>query len=260
MIPEKFFVADVGNSRIKIACIQKSTIVPGTQSISNEEFIENPILDQQFSDVIVFASVNTKISEVLRSNNENMRILEIGKEIEILIKNKTQNPEQTGIDRLINCWAAFELYGKSAIVIDAGTAITIDYCNEYGEFEGGVIMAGYELQLRALNMFTSALPAVKFDENVYVNPIGRTTEEAMLAAVKYGIPGQIKACIDEISKHTGDKPRIIFTGGNSGNLENQLVEISEKKHMVYTVENLTIKGILRIACEYFRKSFKKSNH
>ena len=161
MIPEKFFIADLGNSRIKIARIENQEILKDTKTIANNEYLKNPEFDSSFSDIIVFASVSTEVSEALRQNNKNMRIFEIGSEIEIPIINNTHKPEQTGIDRLINCWYAHNLNpGKPIIVIDAGTAITIDYCNASGEFEGGVIMSGYDLQLKALNAFTSALPAI----------------------------------------------------------------------------------------------------
>ena len=251
MIPEKFYVADLGNSRIKIARIVNQEIIAETKTTANDEYLKNPRLDTEFSDILIFASVNSEVSRVLRKNNENMRIFEIGCEIEIPIKNKTLKPEQTGIDRLINCWFAYELHKKPVIVIDAGTAITIDYCNENGEFEGGIIMSGYELQLKALNEFTSALPLVTYDENPDIRPVGRTTEEAMLASVQFGIPGQINACIEEISKQAGENPKIYFTGGDSGVLQHNLLQNYGENYRNIPINNLTIAGILGIAKQYF---------
>jgi len=260
MKPGNFYAADLGNSRIKISQIYDGLVIRDTISMPNNDFLQYPELDTMYSKSIVFASVNSKVSDALRENNKDMKIFEIGKEIPIPILNKTDKPEQTGIDRLINCWYAYDFYGKPVIVIDAGTAITIDYCNENGEFEGGVIMAGLDLQLKALHTFTSALPEVEFIEKKKFNPVGKTTEEAMLASVKFGIPGQIKACVDEMTKKTKIKPLIFLTGGSSNILQLQLTKIMKLKYkffafdIVSTTSNFSIAAIHKIAYKYFAQN------
>ena len=58
---------------------------------------------------------------------------------------KVREPEKAGIDRLLNCFAAREIYGRECLVIDAGSAITIDFVSKNRVFEGGVIFPGVRL-------------------------------------------------------------------------------------------------------------------
>ena len=76
----------------------------------------------------------------------------------------------------------------------------------------------------------------------------------MLASVKFGIPGQIKACMDEITKHEATKPAIFLTGGNSGHIQQRLMEFCGKKYKIYPKKSITLEGILDIASVYFGKS------
>lgn len=73
----------------------------------------------------------------------NRRVVWVGRDLSLPIKVLTDAPEQTGIDRVLNVAAAYEQIGNGCVVVDAGTAITIDCCNDRGEFLGGAIAPGY---------------------------------------------------------------------------------------------------------------------
>src|SRR5688500_971819 len=58
----------------------------------------------------------------------------VGREIDLPIKVATERPEETGVDRVVNVAAAYEQMGKACVVVDAGTAITVNVCDDKGEF------------------------------------------------------------------------------------------------------------------------------
>lgn len=99
-------------------------------------------------------------------------------------------PERVGMDRLLNAVAANVLRrpGRPAIVIDVGTATTVDAVSKDGAFLGGAIIAGPELTARALHEYTAVLPLVTLDELAQSEPpvIGRNTQDAIRSGLYWG--------------------------------------------------------------------------
>ena len=126
---------------------------------------------------------------------------------------KTQSPENTGIDRIINAYGAKIKYKTPMIIVDVGTAITLDVISKDGDFLGGAIMPGINIQLKALSDYTSRLPNIK--PSLPDNVIGNNTENAILSGVINGIEGAIKHIIGKFNKEIGRAAYVIFTGGQA---------------------------------------------
>ena len=126
----------------------------------------------------------------------------------------TDAPEQTGVDRVVNIAAAYEQMGKACVVVDAGTAITVNVCNDSGDFLGGAIASGAGVQLAALHEKTAKLPSVPLDTPQGL--IGKSTEQAILHGVFYGIRGMVKELVENYATELGTWPDIIATGGDRG--------------------------------------------
>ncbi|MDQ7798037.1 MAG: type III pantothenate kinase [Candidatus Edwardsbacteria bacterium] len=122
-----------------------------------------------------------------------------------------RNPGKLGIDRLINAYAAYRLYGGPALVVDIGTAITWDAVTAKGEYLGGAIAPGPGIMARALTEHTAALPLVKLKQKP--RPAGRDTEECIQSGLYWGTVGMIKELVGRISRDAKPNPRVIFTGG-----------------------------------------------
>lgn len=168
---------------------------------------------------VVGASVNPALEEPLQQVVEQVtgrRILWVGKDIDLPIKVLTEEPQKTGVDRVLNMAAAYEQLGNACVVVDAGTAITVDVCNDAGEFLGGAIAPGVSLMLDALHEKTAALPRVEFD--VPTHEFGDTTREAILQGVYYGARGMVRELAERYATHLGQWPEIIATGGDSQKL------------------------------------------
>lgn len=137
----------------------------------------------------------------------------VGQQLDLPIEVLTENPKQTGVDRVLDIAAAYEQMQKACVVVDAGTAITINICDDKGRFLGGAIAPGAGLMLKAMHENTARLPEVAL--KVPESPIGKTTEEAMLQGVYHGIRGMVKELVESYATHLGFWPEIIVTGGDA---------------------------------------------
>jgi type III pantothenate kinase len=165
---------------------------------------------------VVGASVNPTIMESLEHaivQATGKPVEWVGREIDLPIKVMTDEPRETGVDRILNIAAAYEQMGKACVVVDAGSAITIDCCDDTGAFLGGAILPGVEMQLDALHQRTAKLPRVKFEHPK--GSIGQNTQQAILHGVYHGIRGTVKELVEQYAMQLGTWPDIICTGGDA---------------------------------------------
>jgi type III pantothenate kinase len=167
----------------------------------------------------VAASVNPPLEEPLAQAVEQAtgrRLLWVGRDIELPVKVRTDEPDQTGVDRVLNVAAAHEQMGKACVVVSAGTAITVDCCNDAGDFMGGAIAPGVSMMLDALHEKTALLPRIEFD--VPTGTFGKTTRDAILEGVWHGARGMVKELAEQYAVELGQWPEIIATGGDAQKL------------------------------------------
>ena len=134
-------------------------------------------------------------------------------------------PERAGIDRLLNVKSALELANTPVIVVDIGTAITVDCGLPPNIFLGGAILPGPNLWITALATQTEQLPKINLQKPDIT--IGRSTTEALQSGIYFGIIGAIKSLIDEIQKHDSElkKAKLFLTGGWAQTFKNDLSEL-----------------------------------
>jgi type III pantothenate kinase len=120
------------------------------------------------------------------------------------------NPKEVGADRIANAVAAYELYGGPSIVVDFGTANTIEAISDKGEYLGGAIFPGIEISLDALFARAAALRRVELVEPRHV--IGKSTVESIQSGALYGFSGQVDALVERFQKELGDCT-VVATGG-----------------------------------------------
>lgn len=117
-----------------------------------------------------------------------------------------------GTDRLLCCQGALIKYKPPFIVIDCGTATTINVIEESGAFIGGVILPGVITGMQAIASRTSLLQPVTITKPKSV--IGRSTAECMLSGVLYGSAAQLEGLVKRIWHETDEEMSVIITGGN----------------------------------------------
>jgi type III pantothenate kinase len=140
-----------------------------------------------------------------------------------------------GTDRLVNSFAAAEIYGAPCIVIAFGTASTIDAVDQDRAYLGGLIAPGPRTSAKALKMVTSKLPEVEVNEVTTV--INTDTMTAIQAGVFYSQIGLVETAIPRIKAEIGADAKVVATGGFAPLL-------ADKCHSIGIVEpDLTLYGL-----------------
>lgn len=132
------------------------------------------------------------------------------------LKIKTRNPLEVGADRIANAIAVAEMYPDfNVVVVDFGTAITLDAVTANREYLGGSICAGLGLAMGALGSKTAKLPFVEI--NAPKRALGRSTTEAIQSGLYFGYLGMIRNLVERIREEAfGEEPtRVVATGGFS---------------------------------------------
>lgn len=238
--------ADIGNTSITLGLFDEEALVEeyrlaSDKDLSLEEY--EVLLKTLFKDFkidgciigSVVEELNTKFKKAVDNIFKIDSIL-LSTKINTGVKISLKKPEEAGADRIANMAGAYVLYKRPAIVIDFGTATSFDIINAEGEFIGGVIAPGINLQLKALNKFTSKLP--KVDIAPSLTAIGNNTTDAILSGVIRGIACMVDGLVEQCEKELGTKATIIATGGYSG-----LIATYMKRPFDFINPTLTLEGL-----------------
>jgi type III pantothenate kinase len=132
------------------------------------------------------------------------------------LKIRYRNPVEVGPDRIANAIAATELYpNKALIIIDLGTATTIDVVSAARDYLGGIIMPGLRIAMESLEKNTARLPNVEIVQATEL--VGRSTVEGIQSGLFFGNLAVMRGLTHEIQKTTlkGERAMVIGSGGFS---------------------------------------------
>jgi type III pantothenate kinase len=192
---------------------------------------------------LLLASTNDTFAQRLASAVEDqlsVDVYRVGDDLPVPIGQDLDHETITGVDRLLNAAAAYDHVRQACVVVDAGTAVTIDFVDGKGTFHGGVIAPGAQMQLRSLHTDTAALPDLEFAQPDD-NPFGKSTTQAMLQGVFNGIRGLIRYQVERYAEFYAAYPMVIATGGNAQTL------LSDDPIVDRVVPQLTLLGIASAA-------------
>lgn len=152
-------------------------------------------------------------------------------------------PQEIGSDRIVDAYAAMKLYpDKNLIIVDFGTATTLDVLTAEGVYEGGVIFPGVMTSLRSLSDAASKLPHI--DLSVPTKVVGKNTVDGIRSGIVHGTGAMLDELVVRISAEMGWKDYVVLaTGGLSEMIR------SASKSITVIDRHLTLKGLY-----YFRKS------
>jgi type III pantothenate kinase len=153
--------------------------------------------------------------------------------------------EQVGVDRLLSALGAMDALVDPCpvVVVDIGTAVTIDAVTAEGAFLGGVIMPGSYLSSIALANYTDRLPEVEVnisDLQGLPLAIGTCTQDAIKGGLVWGLIGAIEAVVKQQQKVLGPGTHLIIDGADSSLVLNYPFDVSSMNH-------LCLRGIHHVA-------------
>ena len=252
-IPFPLVAADVGNHRIKLGLLETDSgdrpPEPSRWLAIAEDDLELDRITEWLSATALeavswwIASVNrptaTRLIDWLRSARPEDRVTLLAAG-DLPLEVALERPDMVGIDRLLDAVAANHLRRPDhpAIIVDLGSAITVDLVSPQGAFLGGVIMPGIAMSARALHEFTDLLPEIEMSElTAPLPPLGTSTVPAMRAGLFWGAVGAIRQLIDLLGDQVTGDPEIFLSGG-AGPAVAELLG-----HSVRHVPHLTLAGI-----------------
>lgn len=217
---------DIGNTNLVIGCIEndkilfKARIATDRLRTSDQYGVEiknmleaygvqiQDIDDCIISSVVppVFHSVRTGVIKVIGKQP-----MVVGPGLKTGLSIHVDVPSQVGSDRIVIAVAALAEYKAPLILMDLGTATTIDIVEPENKYLGGVIFPGVKISLDALTSRAAQLPAISLDRPKHV--IGKNTVDCMRSGMLYGTASMIDGLIDRIEEELGHSSTIIATGG-----------------------------------------------
>ncbi|HXG39369.1 MAG TPA: type III pantothenate kinase [Candidatus Limnocylindrales bacterium] len=226
-------VVDVGNSNLTLGLVRDRALVGTRRAVTRPEATADELealLDALLRldgvhltdvDAIACASVVPAVTTSLEAiaDRRGLRLL-LATAGTVPLAIRVERPSEVGADRLVNALAAARLYGTPAVVVDFGTATTLDCVDADGAYVGGAIAPGLELGLEALAARTAKLPRIEL--RLPERAIGRDTISAMQAGAILGYQalasGLLARVRRELAEAAGLEParvRTILTGGLS---------------------------------------------
>ena len=160
---------------------------------------------------------------------------------------KLKNKNEIGADRIVDAYAALELYGAPVIVVDFGTATTFDVISKNKDYLGGAITPGIMLARDALHERTAKLPKVEVKMPKLL--IGNDTVSAMQSGLYYGYIALVEGMIAKLKAQSSKlkSANVIATGGLAS-------LICKGTRVIDTIDmNLTLKGLYLIGVNNVRR-------
>ena len=249
---------DVGNTAIKLA-VQKGQEVTG-HTIAIDQTRWQEITIDWVRNQLGCGSTHWRVSSVHRRAAEKLiaaikddhrpaspATIDFVSHRDVPMPVKVDDPERLGIDRLLSAFAALQLIdleqrAGGMVVIDAGSAITVDFVDHDSIFCGGSIMPGLELQARSLAAGTDALPQVSWRAISTPRMPATNTHDAISSGILLGAAGAIDRLIECLVERSLEPQSVsvILTGGDSEVLSNHI----QRRHQCCS--HLVCRGLLEL--------------
>ncbi len=248
MVTGTFLLAlDVGNTDSVFGFFRGEALVyhrrVSTKAILKNKVQKNAVCNSAIVSSVV-PKINRSLKKFLKEKLKIKKVIFVNHRMNLPIKLKVDRPSEVGADRIVNNSAAYLKYGGPLLVIDFGTATTLDYIDTKGVYQGGMIIPGLKISAEALFQKAAKLPAVKL--KIPRRLLGKNTVHQMQSGIVLGYAAMIEGLILKISRQSkrAKRPKnlkVILTGG-MGHLLSPLIS---SRHVFDPF--LTLKGLNHLA-------------
>ena len=252
-----FLALDVGNTRLKWAEYD-APVVGASLLAHGAVFLEHidRLADEDWRDLAEPAAILGCVvagDAIKRRVAEQMEIWDvlprwvISSPQEAGLTNGYDHPARLGSDRWVAMIGAHHRLlargvRKPCLVVMVGTAVTVEAIDASGRFLGGIILPGHGIMLRALESGTAGLHVPTGE----VQDFPTNTSDALTSGGTFAIAGAVQRMVDNITRHCGEAPVCIMTGGAGWKMAPSMTVEFE------LVENLIFDGLLEIASRRFK--------
>ena len=209
---------DIGNTNLVIGCIEndkilfKARIATDAIRTSDQYGVEIKNMMEAFgiiSSVVppVFNSVKTGVIKVIRKQP-----MVVGPGLKTGLNIHMDVPSQVGSDRIVIAVAALAEYEAPMILMDLGTATTIEVVEPNNMYLGGIIFPGVRVSLDALTSRTAQLPGISLDRPKHV--IGKNTVDCMRSGMMYGTAAMLDGLVERIEREIILEKDLLLKGLN----------------------------------------------
>jgi type III pantothenate kinase len=250
-------VADVGNSRIKWGRCKDGSVadiivLPPDDPAAWQHQVESWGQGRPLSWAVsgVHPRRRDHLADWLRQRGDTVLVVDDWRQLPLQVP--LDHPERVGIDRLLDAVAARSRVQRHVpvILIDAGSAVTVDLLDTTGAFRGGAIFPGLRLMAHALHDHTALLPLVEVKK---ANPFlpGTSTEGAMRAGIFWAVAGGIKALARQLAGQgrypkdsylAGSPPRsaVVFLTGGDAEILAPVMDVDVQVWPAMTLEGIRL--------------------
>lgn len=242
-------LVDIGNSRTKWAFKQESGALGPMHACANAAIANNEdlrtMIEQSTKIVLACVAGDAVLLQFKALVPEKTSLHVVQSQAETCgVYNGYVQPETLGVDRWAALLGAWSVHSAPCVVVNAGTAITVDALNADGEFLGGMIVPGLGLMIQSLRKNTARLDVdIKAIE---VQDFPDNTADAIYAGCMNAAVGAVAAMAVHLAKHGDIMPRLVLSGGDAEALKNALQQVPFANLHVKSVimtENLVLQGL-----------------
>ena len=240
---------DIGNTNTSLAIIKGKKIKKRYFIHTDKEKVSSKSLKrllgknllkiEEVRVVSVVPKFLTIVKKSLKIILSKVPILIVGKDIKVPMKVKYHRPKDVGQDRLVTSFSAAKSCGLPVVSIDFGTAVTFDFVNKKGEYDGGLIFPGLRLGLETLTKNTALLP--KIDIKPTKGLVGQDTRSSMNKGTLFGYAAMCDGIIERAKKEYGKSLKVVATGGDA-----KLVA-KYSRHIKLISPDLIFKGLIELS-------------
>ena len=251
-----FLALDVGNTRLKWAQYDTPTVgakllaqgavfLENIDKLAEDEWCAMPQPSEILGCIVAGDAIKRRVAEQMELWEAAPRWV-VSSAAEAGLTNGYDHPARLGADRWVAMIGArHRLLGrgsnKPCIVVMVGTAVTVEAIDATGKFLGGIILPGHGIMLRALESGTAGLHVPTGE----VCDFPTNTSDALTSGGTFAIAGAVQRMVDNVTRHCGQAPECIMTGGAGWKMAPSM------SVQVELVESLIFDGLLEIASRRF---------